>query len=229
MLMSRFNTQDNCGTHATTTLRSLSCRIYYSIGFAYVDNHMALQGRTCTLPSLLTCPSSLSSNTAAWLWHTSRGIICGWNSTTLLIPKSNHCEKPYQRFQSERVFWRYRVVKCHLPFLRFNLFHLAWWQCSMCRDTAAQMASGSLCFEMHFAWLRFGECSETPVDCNGLCAAFPSRGGVCPVTRQMENTDSPGALACYIFLLNWKVFGNSSGQIRWPPFLLTFSLSLYVT
>lgn len=63
------------------------------------------------------------------------------------------------------------------------------------------MASGSLCFEAHFAWLRFRECSETPVDCNRMCAAFPSRGGVCPMTRQMDNIDSPGALACDIFLL----------------------------
>ncbi len=68
------------------------------------------------------------------------------------------------------------------------------------------------------AWLRFGECSETPVDCNGLCAAFPSRGGVCPVTRQMENTDSPGALACNIFLLNWKV-----SKLFWADSITPFS------
>lgn len=129
-------------------------------------------------------------------------------------------------FNQWESFWKYCVVKCHLPFLRFNLtavltcFHSAGWQCSMQSSWCRHAASGSLCFKVHFAGLRFRECSEILMGCVWL---FRAEEGCGPVTQQMDNADSPWALACNIFLMNWKVFASSSGLIWWPPFLLTFS------
>lgn len=58
----------------------------------------------------------------------------------------------------------------------------------------------------------------------GCVQLFRAEEGCGPMTWQMDNADSPGGLACNIFLVNWKVFADSSGPIWWPPFLLTFSL-----